>query len=176
MENVCIFAEQDLQMGFTIVEIPMLSGDKCRIFSVQMDGDDETLYEQFSEAYYDEYADEVEDIYDRLRFIGCEGGARPQFFKDKEGAPGDGVSALYDNPDHKLRLYCIVYGRVSVILGGGGPKPKHVRRWQDDPVLCNNAELMKRISRKITDAIRNGDIKVTDSGLSGNLRIDDYGE
>lgn len=162
-----------MPMGFSIVEVPMLSGDKCRIFSILIDGDDETLYEQFSEAYWDDYKSEVQDIYNRLMFIGHEGGARLQFFKEHEGAPGDGVSALYDSPNHKLRLYCIVYGRVSVILGGGGPKPKNIRRWQDDPVLCGSAEQMKYISRRITDAIRNGDINITDDGLSGNLRIND---
>ena len=75
-------------MGFSIVEVPMLSGDKCRIFSILMDGDDETLYEQFSEAYWDDYKSEVQDIYNRLMFIGHEGGARLQFLRNMRALRG----------------------------------------------------------------------------------------
>ena len=109
----------------------------------------------------------------QLLFIGKEGGARRDFFKRNEGKPGDGVCALYDNPDHKLRLYCIVFGTVAIILGGGGPKPEGVRAWQDNPNLKANAELMIRISQRITKAIHNKEIQVTDKGLSGDLRIID---
>ena len=160
-------------MNFTIVEIPELSGEKCQIFSIRFDEDDDTIYEKFSATFYDEYQDEVQDIYDRLLFIGKEGGARRDFFKRNEGKPGDGVCALYDNPDHKLRLYCIVFGAVAIILGGGGPKPEGVRAWQDNPNLKANAELMIRISQRITKAIHNKEIQVTDKGLSGDLRIID---
>ena len=148
-------------MNFTIVEIPELSGEKCQIFSIRFDEDDDTIYEKFSATFYDEYQDEVQDIYDRLLFIGKEGGARRDFFKRNEGKPGDGVCALYDNPDHKLRLYCIVFGTVAIILGGGGPKPEGVRAWQDNPNLKANAELMIRISQRITKAIHNKEIQVT---------------
>jgi hypothetical protein len=62
-------------------------------------------------------------------------GARATFFKEFEGSPGDGVCALYDMPGKQLRLYCIKFGMTAIILGGGGPKGKEVRSWQDDPVL-----------------------------------------
>ena len=72
-----------------------------------------------------------------------------------------------------MRLYCIVFGTVAIILGGGGPKPEGVRAWQDNPNLKANAELMIRISQRITKAIHNKEIQVTDKGLSGDLRIID---
>lgn len=34
-------------------------------------------------------------------------GAAEHFFKLNEGKPGDGVCALFDSPDKKLRIYCI---------------------------------------------------------------------
>lgn len=164
-------------MNFELVEIPSLSGDCCQIFSILIEGEEQTLFENFAEEYEEEYVDEIADMYNSLKFMGNEGGARLQFFKDKEGSPGDGVSALYDHPDQMLRLYCIVYGRVAVILGGGGPKPKSIRAWQDDPKLCREATMMIYISSKITQAIKDGDIKITDAGLSGELKIiDDYGD
>lgn len=92
-----------------------------------------------------------------------------------EGTPGDGVCALYDIPNKRLRLYCIVYGTVAVILGGGGIK--RVRVWQDDEFLRKHAELMIRISRIISLRIKEGDIKISDDGFTGNIKInEDYDE
>lgn len=160
-------------MNFELVKIPALSGEHCQIFSVKIEGEEQTLFENFAEEYVEQFEEEVLDIYNRLKSIGKAFGARPHFFKDKEGAPGDGVSALFDTPNGLLRLYCIVYGRVAIILGGGGLKT--VRAWQDDPKLYKEATMMKHVSSKVTQAIKDGDIKITDNGLSGELRIiDEY--
>ena len=73
-------------MNFELVEIPSLSGDCCQIFSILIEGEEQTLFENFAEEYEEEYVDEIADMYNSLKFMGNEGGARPQFFKDKEGA------------------------------------------------------------------------------------------
>lgn len=140
-------------MNLKLIEIPELSGEKCQVFTIRIDGEDLSLFESFAEQFMDSYPKELVNIYERLKFIGKEGGARPHFFKLNEGSPGDGVSALYDSPAKKLRLYCIVYGTVAIVLGGGGPKK--VRTWQEDEVL------------------REGEIIISDAGLSGNLNINE---
>lgn len=140
-------------MNLKLIEIPELSGEKCQVFTIRVDGEDLSLFESFAEQFMDSYPKELVNIYERLKFIGKEGGARPHFFKLNEGSPGDGVSALYDSPAKKLRLYCIVYGTVAIVLGGGGPKK--VRTWQEDEVL------------------REGEIIISDAGLSGNLNINE---
>lgn len=158
-----------------LVKISGLSGACCHIFSVRMDAEAQTLFEEFLEENYDTYADEVLDIYNRLKFMGREGGAREQFFKTHEGAPGDLVCALYDRPDSNLRLYCIRFGTVAVVLGGGGYKPKNIRAWQQDPDLSKKAGLMKQISSSIRSAIERGSISITDDGIDGCLKLtDDY--
>lgn len=140
-------------MNLKLIEIPELSGEKCQVFTIRIDGEDLSLFESFAEQFMDSYPKELVNIYERLKFIGKEGGARPHFFKLNEGSPGDGVSALYDSPAKKLRLYCIVYGTVAIVLGGGGPKK--VRTWQEDEVL------------------REDEIIISDAGLSGNLNINE---
>lgn len=140
-------------MNLKLIEIPELSGEKCQVFTIRIDGEDLSLFESFAEQFMDSYPKELVNIYERLKFIGKEGGARPHFFKLNEGSPGDGVSALYDSPAKKLRLYCIVYGTVAIALGGGGPKK--VRTWQEDEVL------------------REDEIIISDAGLSGNLNINE---
>lgn len=160
-------------MDIELVEIPNVSGHKCQILSPIVDGHEESLFDEFLKEYYEQYPNEVQDIYDRLRFIGNEGGAREQFFKQNEGAPGDLVCALYDQPDSNLRLYCIRFGSIAVILGGGGYKSKSIRSWQEDPNLSEKAELMKRISNIVYNAIKEKDIIYKDNRLVGNMELTD---
>jgi len=95
----------------------------------------------------------------RLKVIGKSTGARMKFFKDKEGKPGDGVSALYDIPGTKLRLYCIRYGTELIILGGGGAKKKSIKALQEDEKLKKENYLLRKISEEITKRIKTKDIE-----------------
>lgn len=161
-------------MNYEIVEETDLSGEACYIYSVLPEGAENTLFEDFVDEYFDDNKYEVGNIYNRLRVIGSETGARECFFKINEGKPGDGVCALYDIPGSKLRLYCIVYGRVAVILGGGGLKSKNIRRWEDDSKLKANAEFMINFSKKVSEAIKEKDIRFeADGRMTGNLIIND---
>lgn len=158
-------------MKFELKEISHLSGSCCRIYSVVEDGDEFSLFERFMLDNYDSHSQELKSINRRLQFMGRSGGARSHFFKDKEGVPGDGVSALYDDPDRKLRLYCIRYGDIAIILGGGGAK--RTRAWQDDPKLKSQAEKMIKISKIVTEAIKERDTKLTESGFT-ELNFESY--
>ena len=162
-------------MKYEIVELEDLSGNQTTIYSVIWGEDELTLLEKFIESNKSIYREEVEDVINRLENIGKNTGAREGFFKMDEGKPGDGVCALYDDPDAKLRLYCIRYGRVAVILGGGGPKSKNTRTWQDSNQLKNEAEKMIAISKDITERLQTGELMWSKDGyyLEGNLLISD---
>jgi hypothetical protein len=82
-----------------------------------------------------------------LRAIGRKTGARAEYFKKGEGRMGDHISALFDDPERKLRLYCIQFGMDCIILGGGGPKT--TRTWQDDPELSRQMRLLMQLADKI---------------------------
>lgn len=165
-------------MRYAIEEIEDLSGNACHIYSLREEGSDNSLFDDFIVRNSDLYEDEVVDIYNRLKFIGDEGGAREGYFKLNEGKPGDGIVALYDRPDSKLRLYCIRYGAVTLILGDGGPKPKCVRAWQEVPELEQSVRHLMMISNKVSEAIKEKSIRFTEDGkLIGELTIaddDDY--
>lgn len=140
-----------------------------------MEGDQITLFEHFMKENISDCREEVKFILNRLKEIGNTTGAREKFFKHNEGKPGDGVCALYDDPDSKLRLYCIRYGNIAVILGGGGLKPDGVRAWQDDEKLTIEAERIIQISKDIMLRIHSGDLEWSKDGtqLLGNLIITD---
>jgi hypothetical protein len=149
-------------MNFEIVELEEFSGNKATIYSVWIDESERTLFDQFIEENRYAHPKEIQSIVDRIEIIGHVTGAREQFFKPNEGKPGDGICALYDSPDKKLRLYCIRYGATCILLGGGGIKK--VRALQDDPKLKEENYLLRGISQRITDALKAGDLYWTVDG------------
>ena len=159
-----------LNMSYRIVEIPELSGECCKIYSISYDGEEDTLLDKFMDTYTVEYDEAVEELWKKLKFIGNEGGAREQFFRIGEGRPGDGVVALLKRSGFSLRLYGIRYGNCLLIVGSGGIKSKGIRSWQDDPVLKQSATEMIAISEAITKRIKDKEIKIlADGSLEGDL-------
>lgn len=165
-------------MNYEIVELENFSGSQASIYSVIMEDDGITLFDHFVNENITDYRKEIRFIASRLQEIGNTTGAREKFFKHNEGKPGDGVCALYDDPDSKLRLYCIRYGNIAVILGGGGPKPDDVKAWQDDEKLTLEAETIIQVSKDIMQRIHSGDLLWSKDGsqLLGNLTISDNDE
>ena len=160
-------------MKCRLVKLQNLSGNKASIYSVVLNDDQRTLFDNFIEESKGSFLSEIKDIAVRLRTIGHKTGARESFFKHFEGRPGDGVCALYDLPDKSLRLYCIRYGSQIVILGGGGPK--NVRTLQEDEKLSEENFFLRWLSEQITERIMDKEIIFTNSGLdfSGDLEFND---
>lgn len=157
------------------MELAEITGNEATIYSVIINNESKTLFEKFIEENVILYKDEILFLLDRLETIGHETGAREYFFKFKEGKPGDGVVALYDEPDSNLRLYCVRNGSQIVILGGGGYKPKSIRTWQESEKLTSENNLLQKISNEITSRIKDKSIIYTPDGqkLEGELEFED---
>ncbi|MFK7776050.1 MAG: hypothetical protein AB8F94_28265 [Saprospiraceae bacterium] len=149
-------------MNFEVVKLEGLSGKETSIYTVFVEELETTLFDRFLLENAQNYPVEIQNLIDRLETIAHNTGARNNFFREKEGKPGDGVCALFDIPDHNLRLYCIRYGMNLVILGGGGEK--NVQAWQDDEKLSEEAKLMIKISKEIYQRQLDGDIKFINDG------------
>lgn len=162
-------------MKYKIVELDEFTGNEATIYSVILNDEGKTLFEKFIEENNVSFKDEIKFIFDRLETIGNYTGAREIFFKLKEGKPGDGVVALYDEPDSNLRLYCIRYGSQIIILGGGGHKPKSISAFQEDDKLTAENYLLQKLSREITSRIKDKTIIYTHDGLKleGELEFED---
>ncbi len=160
-------------MKFEIVELLDFSGYKAGIYTVILNEGSQSLFDNFIQENRPKFSAEIDDILLKIETIGHVTGAREHLFKINEGTLGDGICALYDNPDKKIRLYCIRYGSTTIILGGGGYKD--VRALQDDPKLKHENYLLREISRLITESIKDGDITWASDGkrLIGNLTIQD---
>jgi len=135
-------------------------------------GEDETLFEMFVDENKLEFKNEIKYILQTIFQIGHTTGARSSFFKQHEGKYGDFVCALFDVPEKNLRVYCIRFGMVAVILGGSGEKAKGVRAWQDDEKLSIEANLMIDYAKDILQRIDEGDLYWSKdrTELQGNLK------
>src|SRR5665647_2827517 len=111
-------------MEYKLVKLSKFSGNEASVYSIYLKDERRTLFDRFLKENINSFKSELNDIVVRLKTIGHDTGARKQFFKTNEGKPGDGVCAFYDIPKSNLRLYCICYGTLLVVLGGGGYKPK----------------------------------------------------
>ncbi len=152
-------------MKCKLVKLEAFCGKEAFIYTLYVDSLKKTLFDVFLEENFPLFKSETIDIRDRLIIMGHKTGARDTFFKHKEGNPGDGVCALFDNPNSNLRLYCIRYGAQIIILGGGGPKSKRIKALQEDEKLTKENYFLRDISRKITERIKNGDIEFSSDGL-----------
>lgn len=154
-----------------LVKIKELSGKAASIYSFVLNEDTETAFEKFIEENISTFKSEISDIINRLNVIGKDAGARLIYFKDKEGKPGDGVCALYDQPNSNLRLYCIHYGSQLILLGSGGPKPKSIRTLQENKKLEDENYLLRELSNIITQKMKDGEINLSDMDFEGDLTI-----
>ena len=162
-------------MNYQIVELEEFSGSKATVYSVLPDDTDLTLFDTFVEQHYEIYKDEIQDIICSLEVIGNQTGARAKFFKLDEGKPGDGICAMFDEPDRYLRLYCIRWGNVAILIGGGGYKSKNIRAWQEDPLLSKEVNKLMKIASDIHLRMKEKEITFTTDGcqLQGNLNFTD---
>lgn len=159
-------------MQVRIDRIPKLSGTNMSTYCVVDVELDRSLLEVFFDKYGVTHKGEISNIVERIHSMAHEFGARPQFFKQYEGKPGDGVCALFDDEEHKLRLYCIRFGYDIIIVGGGGQKD--VKAWQHSTELSRAAEQMIKLSREIMIRLKNKDIVYSKDGLTFEGDLDDF--
>ena len=146
---------------FDIVEIEELSGDRAHIYSVLLDGEEQSLLMQFFSEFAESNAKEMDIFRRQLYSMGHVWGCKREFFKLYEGAAGDGVAALSIG---SFRLYCLYFDCTAVFFGSGGLKPKGVRAYQELPELNEKVEQVKAIAAKINNMIKERDLKITSEG------------
>jgi hypothetical protein len=158
-------------MKFEIVKLANLSGRKTTIYSAILGDDNKTLLEYFFLENRVGHFEEVEHIRSQIQTIAHKTGAIETFFTKYEGIKtGEEVYALYRN---NLRLYCFRIGKSIVLLGGGGWK--EVAKWQDDPKLSQEVNIVRRIAKIIDQRIRDKDITWNGIELEGDFFYDDEG-
>ncbi len=147
-------------MNFDIVDIEEFSGRMAKIYSIMLDGDEDTLLDQFFEENQ-QYEEELKEIVTKLKIMGSSTGCRIQYFKEYEGAPGDGVVALWYK---EIRLYCLRFDNTCIFIDSGGYKPPNISAYQEDSLLNAKVQQMKDIAASINNAIIEKDLIIKDDG------------
>ena len=142
----------------------------AHIYTIRPNGSDTTLLEDFYSENEAEHAEELSEISNILFQSGHRFGCRETFFKPNEGKPGDGVAALRCG---QMRLYCLLIGKVAVVLGSGGYKPPGIDAYQKDEKVNAKAEQMIRYANEINQKIKDRDITI---GFDGKLTINNWDE
>jgi hypothetical protein len=157
-----------------LIKIPNLSGSRASVYTVLIDEEENTSFKNFVVNNQNSFKTEIKDIVARLKTMGSKTGMREDFFKLREGIPGDGVCALYDEDNSNLRLYCVRYGSQLVIVGGGGHKPKTIRSFQDDVNLKRENYILRELSQLITEKMQDKEIRFSEDGMDfeGDLTIE----
>lgn len=143
-----------------IIEVESFSGEKAKIYSVILEGDDTTLLEQFFEENKNQkdFKKVFSKIHTMANFTGC----KREFFKEGEGRLGDGMVALRGTG--LLRLYGIYFHDAVILFGSGGVKPPGILSWEDDPELSKKGYQMEDIAEEINKRIKNGLLQVLSDG------------
>lgn len=154
-----------------LVELEEFDPAMGHIYSVTVDDSDETLYDLFLEENKADYRLELAEIITKLKTMSSKTGFTDNYFKLNEGTLGDGVCAITDLKG-KLRLYCIRFGNILLVLGGGGPKSKPIRALQEDPKLLIENNNVRLISAAMAKAIREKELRIEEDGsIFGNETI-----
>ncbi len=148
-------------MDFVIKEMDQLTGAKAHVYSVILDGDNDTLLEQFFEENKTHVSD-LKKVISKIVVMSQTTGCRRSFFKEGEGVWADGMVALR-NTGH-LRLYGVYFNDTVILFGSGGYKPPGIRAYQDYPPLYEKAMQMRTIAKEITRRIMGGELRVNDDG------------
>ena len=154
-----------------LVELEEFDPAMGHIYSVTVDDSDETLYDLFLEENKADYRLELAEIITKLKTMSSKTGFTDNYFKLNEGTLGDGVCAITDLKG-KLRLYCIRFGNILLVLGGGGPKSKLIRALQEDPKLLIENNNVRLISAAMAKALREKELRIEEDGsIFGNETI-----
>lgn len=153
-------------MEFEIIEMVSFSGEKAHIYSVILEGDKDSLLEQFFNDNKDHVKDLKKVVY-KIKTMAQDSGCSRNMFKEGEGALGDGMVALKGTG--LLRLYGIYFHDAVILFGSGGYKPSGVASYQDYPPLNAKAQLMRDIAKEINRMIKEKELKVN---LDGTLDYD----
>lgn len=148
-------------MDFEIREMKNFTGAKARVYSVILDGEKNTLLEQFFNENV-EYIDDIKKVLYKIYVMTHDTGCRKSYFKEGEGAWADGMVAL-QGTGH-LRLYGIYFHDAVILLGSGGHKPPGVAAYEDYPPLNAKAQQMRTIAKEIYRMITEKELKVHEDG------------
>lgn len=160
-----------MNFNFKIVEIEL--GPRASIYTISIDGKEKTELELFLSNVGQEI-NEIEDskernklkealdfIVNRLKNTIPQKGCLDYYF-EYDGKSTDVVEKIKQS---LLRLYCLRFGKLLIIVGNGGIKPENIRTTQGKKDLDKAVKNLQYINDKIESAQKIGRFSFDDTGI-----------
>lgn len=161
---------------------PIAKYDKVAYYSVCIDGEDISLFEEFIKKHTNENNDKLDHILNWLRQIGNNYGAKTDYFRpegetaDTSALPPQGINRKPQYTEYgkkkanSLRLYCLRANESVVFLFNGDIKTQ--RKAQECPNVKPHFKLANRLTKAIDKAFQDNDIVWNDDYTEINCEKD----
>ncbi len=128
---------------FQLVEV--YKGIEAGFYSIKIDDSEYSLFDEFVNKFQNSHSAIIDSITSRIAEMADEKGIRASRFKD-EGEKG--VEAFVGTGE--LRLYCLRFGNVALILGSGDTKPQGIDRYQEKDDLFKQVKILRALHDALT--------------------------
>ena len=155
-----------MKVGFEIVSVEQ--GHGGALYSLRFEGEEKTELDKFLDNGEIQACKEFESLVVRLYDMVDSLGFRDNFFKLKEGSINDSVAAFHCNHG-TLRLYCLRWSSILLIVGSGGPKT--TRNYQGDPLLSDAVGKLQMVDKLFDERQKSREIIIDPNTgiITGNL-------
>ena len=153
-------------MNFSI--IPVYSGKKAKTYTIQFENSELSEYYQFVFDHKDNFPTTILELNEKLKNMVKTHGLIEEFFT-RECPESHNVFRIKNTDE--LRLYCIKFSNVAIILGRGGLKIPGTIKLSENPYLQDIVNQLMKIEDLIVERIKSKEIKVTDDLIEGNLNF-----
>ena len=155
-------------MKFSIIEKKI--GKKAKIYTILFESKELDEYDDFVFNHMEKVPDAVRTLDKQLKGMACKYGFQDFNFK-RESPTTHNVFRIEDT-DANLRLYCIRYSNVAIVLGNGGIKLDGTQRNDENPHLQKEIDFLMLVEDLINKRILLREVKISDTSLSGNLEFE----
>jgi hypothetical protein len=146
--------------GFEIIKFEF--GKKAAFYTIKLYGESESETDKFLIKHSVKKAKQISEITRKINLMVNKRGCLETLISKEYGN-------IYKFSEGNLRLYCLLFGKVAVVLGGGGIK--EVRATQDSIELSSYVSLLDIVDKEITNRIKLGDLTITDNRFEGDLNF-----
>ncbi len=146
--------------GFEIIKFKF--GKKAAFYTIKLYDEFESETDKFLIKYSTKKAKQISEISSKIDLMINKRGCLETLLTKEYGN-------IYKFKEGKLRLYCLLFGKVAIVLGGGGIK--NVRATQDSIELSAYVKLLDIVDKEITKKIDLDEITITDNRIIGDLNF-----
>jgi hypothetical protein len=151
---------------FPVIHIEPLSGQKAQVYSLKYEDKYASELRLFADKFNDSHQNVIHEVFQRIHTISNRDGIQESFFK-RESPESHHVFRLLETD--KLRLYCIMFPNIILLFGSGGLKTFETKKNYENPHLVKEINKLMKIEDCINRYIKSGELKITSSGLEGEL-------